>query len=92
MRGRCISLIYVKGKDLPRIGLSVGNKVGHAVVRNKIKRRMRAVIGAVIGRIKPCQAVFAVKSDSGELSFEFVRTEITALLKRSGLIEDAKEE
>lgn len=93
IRGRYITLIYVPGKDLPRIGLSVSNKVGHAVVRNKLKRRMRAVIGANIKDIKPCQAVFAVKSDAGELGFDAVEREITVLLRKSGLVlTDAKEE
>ena len=49
-RGKHFTLVFVRGKDAPRIGVSVGNKVGHAVVRNKLKRRIRAVIGSKIPR------------------------------------------
>lgn len=39
-------VIYVKSRkeDHPRIGLSVGKKMGNAVVRNKIKRQVRMML------------------------------------------------
>lgn len=86
VRGRYFTVIHVPGKDQPRIGFSVGNKVGHAVVRNKLKRRLRAVIGANIRDIKPCQAVFAAKNDSAGLEFADIEKEVTALMKKSGLL------
>ena len=94
VRGRNVSLIFTTSKDAPKIGFSVNNKVGHAVVRNKLKRRMRAVVRTYISDIAPCQAVFAVRSPAGEMTFAEVEREITELLHKSGLIRnrDGKKE
>ncbi|MBQ7105343.1 MAG: ribonuclease P protein component [Bacilli bacterium] len=39
-------IIYIKKNDLEhyRFGISVGKKVGNAVIRNKVKRQMRMII------------------------------------------------
>lgn len=39
-------VIYTKKNNLDyyRFGISVNNKIGHAVVRNKVKRQMRMII------------------------------------------------
>ena len=41
-----VMTLYVKPKalDQNRVGLSVGKKVGNAVIRNKVKRQLRSII------------------------------------------------
>ena len=48
-------VVYVLQKDQPhfRVGLSVGKKVGNAVKRNEIKRKIRASLTDMQPRIKP---------------------------------------
>ena len=93
VRGKYMTLIYVPGKDVPRLGLSVNNKVGHAVVRNKLKRRMREVMRLYLSEIKPCQAIFAARSNAGGLTYDDVKQEMTELFQKSGLLSrDAKKE
>lgn len=42
---KCVTLIVTKSyKPYARYGISIGSKVGNAVVRNKVKRRIRACI------------------------------------------------
>lgn len=91
-RGKHFTLVFVRGKDVPRIGVSVGNKVGHAVVRNKLKRRIRAVIGSKIRAIKPCQAIVAAKKDAASLTFAEVESEICSLIAKSNLAIDEKKD
>jgi len=48
--GKCIKnnyfIIYYKNNDLEkyRFGISVGKKIGNAVIRNKYKRKIRSII------------------------------------------------
>ncbi|MEG0034103.1 MAG: ribonuclease P protein component [Bacilli bacterium] len=43
------SIVYYKNQklDAPRFGISVSKKVGNAVIRNKTKRRYRAIINSI---------------------------------------------
>lgn len=42
------------GDDLVRVGFTTSRKVGNAVVRNRVRRRLRACADAVLpGRVKP---------------------------------------
>lgn len=89
--GKLVKLNYVKSKSGVKIGFSVSNKIGHAVVRNLVKRRMRAVIAEVIGRISPCQAVFIAQVGIDKLGYEDIKKQMTACLVKSGLLKVADE-
>lgn len=92
-RARHMTLLYVQGRDVPRIGISVSNKVGHAVIRNKLKRRIRSVLSETVDNLLPCQAVLTVKPAAGGLDYETVREEVLALLVKSELLKsDEKKE
>lgn len=80
--GRCFSLFYLRGAgDRHRLGLTVPRKVGGAVVRNRVKRRLREVFRLnreVLGE-NPLDLVINVyppggQAASGELRAEFLRT------------------
>jgi ribonuclease P protein component len=45
------------------IGLTVTKKLGNAVVRNKIKRRIRAALHTTISKAQPGQYVIIPKKD-----------------------------
>ena len=83
------SLFYVKSTSL-KVGFSVSNKLGKATVRNKLKRRMRAIIQDLLPLPK-YQIVIVARQLSTQLSFDEIQKEIVRLLLKAGLISEKKE-
>lgn len=68
-----------------RVGFSVSNKVGKAVVRNKVKRRLRAAVGLKLDKLKGCQAVVSANPSAAGKDYAALDGELTALFERAGL-------
>lgn len=73
-----------------RFGFVVSQKVSKkAVVRNKIKRRLREIIREEIPLIqKGTNGVFVIKKNIVKKDFQEVRDVIIRLLKKSGILND----
>ena len=82
-----LRLIFVAGKGCPKIGVSVPNTVGKAVVRNKVRRRIRAAMRGMAANIKPSQIVIAARKGAEELSYRQIEETLSALLRKAGLYE-----
>lgn len=82
-----LSLIKVFSKyQNPRIGFSVSNKIGKAVVRNKIKRRLREIVRPLVPQIKNCNIIFVAKTNITESTFAELKTEVTQILTKGKII------
>ena len=78
-RGRC-----------KRIGFVVSNKVGKAVRRNLVKRRMRGIVREALPSIRGGQMIFIARAGAGitELAYPELRSRMLALMAKAGVLRE----
>jgi ribonuclease P protein component len=89
-RSRADSYLVLKligGTGAPsRIGLVTSKKVGGAVERNRVRRRLREIIKTM--NIKcGTDLVFVARSSAGSANFPALQGSVRDLLKRAGLVD-----
>ncbi len=96
-RGKSVSdkyfvLIYVKTKTPHlKVGFSVSKKLGNAVNRNKIKRRMKEAFFSMLNDVsKKSLIVFVPRECAKDLNYSSILTSLGKLLGKAGLLETAK--
>lgn len=83
-----ILFIRKNGSENTRIGISITKKIGNAVVRNKLKRRIKSVNQDYINSIKlGYDVVIIPKKNAVELTFKDLESAIKHIYKISGLLE-----
>jgi ribonuclease P protein component len=72
--------------ELSRYAFAISKRVGNAVVRNRVRRRLREVL-----RLSPVREgfdiVITVRTDAATASFWDLKAELAMLLKRARLLE-----
>lgn len=78
-------LVCLDGKlPLPKVGFVVGKKVGKAVVRNKVKRRLREIFRALLPEVKGHTSYIVVaRSLAASVSFDRLRQSLVTLLQKA---------
>lgn len=84
-----ITLYFAQTKEArPRFGFVVGLKVSKkAVVRNKVKRRMRAVVGRALPAVRTgVSAVLVARPPAEKSTFQEIEKTIIGLLRTARLM------
>jgi len=85
---KCMSLIFVRARTYnTRVGFSVSKKIGNAVVRNKVKRRLKDSVRRYMPSVKNgYYIVISAKSPIAEATFAQIHEEVGFLLNKAGLL------
>ena len=74
-------------QETTRVAVVAGVAVGGAVVRNRIKRRLRACIAEVLPVLQPgWDLILIARKTSGQASFQEIRQAVLKLLNQSGVM------
>ena len=89
--GSDILVVYYKKTSLPysRLGITVGKKIGGAVVRNRVKRLIRESYRLIESEMSfKYDIVIVARSKCAEADFKAVSGSLKRLFKKSGILSD----
>ena len=83
-----ITAARLDGETQPRFGLAVGKGVGGAVVRNRVKRRLRELLGTLDMAID-WNVVVSARPAAADATFQDLSESLRRLAAKLGVIDNA---
>ncbi len=84
--GRYLSIVFVRrGSEGPAfVGFAISKRVGNAVVRNRIRRRLRAISASGEAAFTPGSYLIAVKPSAKESGYWELKSDVDSVLRKIG--------
>jgi ribonuclease P protein component len=91
-RGALLILRAVRtGRPLSRFGFTAGKALGNAVVRNRLKRRLRESVRSL--QVAPgWDVVLNARREAGTAEYQRLRTQVADLMARARILQESEEE
>lgn len=79
-------VLHTRSRDI-RVGFSVSKRVGNAVIRNRVKRRLREAIRPLLHCVRPgTDLVFIARPPSANASWTQILESVSSLLRKTGAV------
>jgi ribonuclease P protein component len=75
-----VTFTQVGDDPVPRVAYAVGKRVGGAVVRNRVRRRLRAAVTDIAGTLRPGAYLVAAGREAAGQPFEDLKAHVTAAM------------
>jgi ribonuclease P protein component len=86
LRSGPLTVSFVQGNpsEPPRVAYAIGSKVGGAVVRNRLRRRLRTVVGSLGSQLRPGAYLIGAAPEAAGFSVEELRATVIQVLPAVG--------
>ena len=83
-----VCYVFARGDTGPtRIGITVGRRTGNAVVRNRVRRRIRELVRGQHPALAPGSDVILIaRPPSAQATFNELQHSVASLLQRAGVV------
>jgi ribonuclease P protein component len=88
--GKLLSVRSVSNQQpLTRFAFAIPKRVGIAVVRNRVRRRLREILRS-LRLVEGFDVVISVRPDASKATFAMLESELSLLMKRGRLIDTSE--